>query len=64
MVPHPCSSCFIRPRSGIANSPAIVAASPGVITPPARPEVTGFIAAAMTTTLSTGGKANFAERSR
>jgi hypothetical protein len=43
----PCSSCFIRPRSGTANSVAIVAASPGVITPPASAEVTAFIAAAM-----------------
>ena len=46
-VPHPCSSCFIRSRSGTANSAAIVAASPGVITPPASAEVTAFIAAAM-----------------
>ena len=43
----PCSSCFIRSRSGTANSAAIVAASPGVITPPVSAEVTAFIAAAM-----------------
>ena len=42
----PCSSCFIKSRSDTANSAAIVAASPGVITPPAS-EVTAFIAAAM-----------------
>ena len=42
-----CSPCFIRSRSGIANSAPIVAASPGVITPPASAEVTAFIAAAM-----------------
>jgi len=34
-VLHPCLPCFIRSRSGIANSAAIVADSPGVITPPA-----------------------------
>ena len=43
----PCSSCFIRSRSGTANSAAIVAAPPGVITPPVSAEVTAFIAAAM-----------------
>jgi hypothetical protein len=43
----PCSPCFIRSRSGAANSAAIVAASPGVITPPASTEVTAFIAPAI-----------------
>ena len=42
----PCSPCFIWSRSGIANSAAIVAASPGVITPPASADVTAFIAGA------------------
>ena len=51
-VSHPCSPCFIRSRSGTANSTAIVAAAPGVITPPASAEVTAFIAAAMPWTFS------------
>jgi hypothetical protein len=46
-VHTPCSPCFIRSRSGTANSTAIVAASTGVITPPASAEVTAFIAAAI-----------------
>jgi hypothetical protein len=43
----PCFACFIWSRSGIANSAAIVAASPGEIMPPATAEVTAFVAAAM-----------------
>src|SRR5260370_25080034 len=50
-----------RPDKGIA---AIVAASPGVITPPASAEVTALIAAARSPALSIGGKTNLAARSR
>jgi hypothetical protein len=73
-VPHPCSLCFIRSRSGIANSAAIVATSPGVIMRPASAEVTAFIAATMSWAfsprarpvgaLSIGGETNLTMRSR
>jgi hypothetical protein len=73
-VPHPCSSCFIRSRSGTANSAAIVAASPGVITPPASAEVTASSRRRCrgpsahwlcpVGALSIGGKTTFTVRSR
>ena len=42
-------------RTKVSTTAAIVAASPGVITPPASAEVTAFIAGAMSAALSIGG---------
>src|SRR6266851_1753633 len=47
-----CSACFIRSRSGIANSAAIVAASANEIMPPTSAEVTAFVAAAIVLVLT------------
>jgi hypothetical protein len=59
----PSFACCICSRSGIANSAAIVAASPNEIMPPASAEVTAFIAGAMSAA-SIGGEANMIVRSR
>src|SRR5260221_8083651 len=51
-------------RTKVSTTAAIVAASPGVIAPPASAEVTAFIAPAMSAALSIGGRANFTVRLR
>ena len=51
-------------RTKVSTTPAILPASPGVMSPPAIAEVTAFIAAAMSAALSIGGSANSTGRSR